>query len=216
MKNLKIFLFSLFIFYKQIISMETIKKYFFDTKRDKVIEVIKKNDISKFQELLNSEIDINFTFNLFFPKEIGISILQYAILSNKIDIIKFLLNFPGLNINYKDQENEATALHYACFSKNPEIVKLLLSSNDIDVNAMTKYQTTALHVACINNRIEICKILLNHPKIKLNYKTKDGFTPLLIACKKYPKSQIINILLSHDKIDTNIKNNSGKGFIDYL
>ena len=91
--------------------------------------------------------------------------------------------------------------------ENTEIVKLLLASDKIDVNAITKLEKkegdeikfktkTALHFAVENSSKDIIKILLADDRIDVNVENEQGKKP--IECTT--KNEIIQ-LFNQKKID---------------
>lgn len=122
--------------------------------------------------------------------------LTIAIDEGKFEIVQFLLNIPGIDVNFPSKKNqldswtEYTPLQIAVFTNNADIVKLLLSTPGIDVNKKSTNQINsglmfyynALHVAIINKKYyrvkeeelkkihNILKILLDCKKIDVNSK----------------------------------------------
>jgi len=83
-------------------------------------------------------------FDINFIGDDNRSMLMVAIRMNRIELVRYLLSYPNIIVNYKSRYNY-TAL-YCC--DNVSILKLLLSRRDIDVNIQTKSGETALHNGC--------------------------------------------------------------------
>lgn len=108
--------------------------------------------------------------------------LHIAVEKGNIEIVKILLSFKKIDVNYimslyklPNLYNE-TPLHIAVRNGNVEIVKLLLSCKNIDLNiywksyllyCCTSYreEMTALYMAVKNENLEIVKILCQNPSI---------------------------------------------------
>ena len=125
-------------------------------------------------------------------------------LASNLDIFKALLD-AGAKVNAVDSNGD-TALHEACRSyNNKEKVKLLLSAQDIDVNAKNKAEKTPLMLAVEG---DIIKALLD-AGVKVNAVDSKGDTALHLACY-YGNTERVELLLSAQDIDFNVQNNAGK------
>jgi len=98
------------------------------------------------------------------------TLLIHTIVKNRKELVKYLLMFPGINVNkYRDGY---TTLYYACCYDSIYSLKLLLSHRDIDVNIQTKYGWTGLHCACRHYHIEIVKELLLDARINTLFRDR--------------------------------------------
>ena len=71
-----------------------------------------------------------------FPRGIGgrwTTALIFSVQQNMVDIFKFLLTVPGIDVNLVDPNCERTALHWAAFNNNHQMVQLLLKMPNIKV-----------------------------------------------------------------------------------
>lgn len=127
--------------------------------------------------------------------------LHLACNRGHINIIKFLLTMPELDINNQNEHGQ-TALLLATEYEN--IVKLLLATPNIDVNIQDNYGTTALIRAVMCNNEHSVKLLLAVPDININARNSSGKTALSQAIefnRPYiyliqKKADIINALAS--------------------
>ena len=127
-----------------------------------------------------------------------LSLLHLAVENENVDIVKFLLINPEIDVNqkmtsYYDTKNsynsekldinreEKTALHIAAEKGNLEIVELLCQNSKININEKTidcypsdddtRERITPLHFAIDNEDSEIVAFLVENPKIDINLKT---------------------------------------------
>jgi ankyrin repeat protein len=98
--------------------------------------------------------------------------------------VLLLLASEGIDINPKDEE-QFTALMYACEGSNIEIVKALLAAlkktSNFDINDTNYRGMTALMLACINNHVEITNLLLSIPHISIRLENNRELTALECA-----------------------------------
>lgn len=114
----------------------------------------------------------------------GRSALYYAVKSESINIIRKLLDFPGIDCN-KATFKGCTPLYVAAHDGLSEIVKMMLETNNIDVNASLKSsQETPLLVAVCYGRTDVVRLLLSHPAIKCNITTCDGRSAFYTAVER--------------------------------
>jgi len=104
------------------------------------------------------------------------------------DILKLLLNFPGISVDESEMHNQNTPLHFFA-SKNrslkcEEIGQLFIDSG-ARVNAINSEKETPLHKAMFNEitRAMMVKMLLKNKKARdaVNIQSVTGDTPLLYA-----------------------------------
>ena len=152
------------------------------------------------------------------------SVLQYAVIYNNIDIIRFLIkkspdylelrNFNKsvgtinnkLDIDHKNKLGN-TALHIAGTNLNYDAIKLLLDAN-ADINAKNNDGNTILHELLKN---EIVNYNIENTAVKIEIKDKD-INDSEIENKKL---DIIKLLLDNNKLDINTCNNDGNSIIHY-
>jgi len=159
-------------------------------------------DFESTKLLVEAGADINLT------SRDGSTPLTSAIMRGHIDIIKYLLEQPNIDILTPTMFGFTPLISAASKAQN-DIVKLLLREKDLIQNMLYRDNdgSTALHHACqsiINNPIETIKILLEKAKETNLDEYVDcvdfsGSTPLLSACwhdSQYLPS-IIDILLEY-------------------
>ncbi len=135
--------------------------------------------------------------------------LMRACCYDDIDFIEYAVKTNPDIINEKDSDTGNRALHWACDWGNDETVKLLLSYENINVNALCHYGIAALHEACMHHQEAKIKLLLMHKGISIN--TKDlwrGNTALHYACL-VPEEKVIKVLLAYKDTDIDAQNNMG-------
>jgi ankyrin repeat protein len=79
--------------------------------------------------------------------------------SLNIDVVKMLLDVPGINVNSKDRTRDQTALMRAAACGCTDIVKLLLETNRVDLSLKDKYGWTAFDHALEGGYWEVGQLL---------------------------------------------------------
>ena len=127
--------------------------------------------------------------------EEGFTPFHLSIYYGHLDIIKFFLSFPDLDVNC---QFEGGPLHLALNANYPisnwsftslasikfyeiEIVKLLIDDNRIDINAKNENGITALHIAIIDDDLELYDLLINRQDLDLFPDDNNCFTLKKIA-----------------------------------
>ena len=85
--------------------------------------------------------------------------LCYAACKGNIEVLKRLLQAPGVQVDQLSQ-SQATALFYAAEQGHKQVVELLLE-NGADPDMADKNQVGPLHIACLHGQTEIVELLLN-------------------------------------------------------
>ena len=104
--------------------------------------------------------------------------------SNNIDLVKYLVDEAGCNINAKGL-NGYTALHAACYCKNLNIVKFLTLKSCCNKELEDKCGKRPLYIACESSgNLELVRYLVEVAGCNINSKGPNDYTPLHIACEK--------------------------------
>ena len=85
--------------------------------------------------------------------------LCYAAFKGNIEVLKRLLQAPGVLVDQRSGK-QATALFYAAQEGQKEAVELLLAKG-ADLDIADENQVGPLHIACLHGRTEIVELLLN-------------------------------------------------------
>ena len=120
----------------------------------------------------------------------GSCVLWHAAAAGHTETIGLLLNVHsklidlgvGLNVNVSIADG-STALFVACERGFSDVVGVLLSCEDVDVNAFDDERTTPLNVACYDGRKEIVELLLARVDVDLTIKDAWGDTAQSTARK---------------------------------
>jgi len=127
-------------------------------------------------------------------------ILRQAIEDNDVAQVKFVLRFEKVKINDQD-ENQMTALHWACVYGRLEIVALLLD-NGADIEMKDSKGWTALHFAANSGYLDVVELLLascadveatsNDGKVAIDVAQGEGMVFLLATgCIKAGKQDLL-------------------------
>ena len=105
-------------------------------------------------------------FNPYKKDNFGQTILHWAVLANKIDILKYFLedcNFDRAVTN----DQGSTLLHLAAATGNVPILKYLLNSSKHNMLDTNEYGWSALHCAIISNKTQAIQLLMKAFNITL-------------------------------------------------
>ena len=104
--------------------------------------------------------------------------LCHAAFKGNIEVLKRLLQVPGVLVDQLSQ-SQATALFYAAQEGQKEAVELLLAKG-VDPDIADENQVGPLHIACLHERTEIVELLLN-AGADMELKAKQEYTCYEIA-----------------------------------
>jgi ankyrin repeat protein len=114
------------------------------------------------------------------------------------DIVAFLLT-KGIDVNQHDEDNY-TALMWACIKGHKEIVQMLLQDENIKINLQGGWDGwSALIVASRKGHKEIVQMLLQDKNIEINQRNRHGETALMWASQEGHK-EIVEMLLKDKNI----------------
>lgn len=134
------------------------------------------------------------------------TVLMNALMGRNTDLIRLLLEYPGIELFAKDSNNNTT-LMYASKYGSHEAVSDLLKHPVVDVNAKNDhFNDTALHEASRTGHHEVVKLLLTVPMININAKNESGMTSLMCASIS-GFYECVNLLLKFPGIDINAEDN---------
>jgi ankyrin repeat protein len=126
--------------------------------------------------------------------------LGYAVFLGKVDIVKLLLDHPGIDLNFMAGDGRTVLM----LASEPDMAKLLLEQEGIEVNRQDSFGSTALCQAAFCGHSEIGKLLLEREDININLPNNLGQTPLFWAvCRNC--LELVDLLLKKDGIDPNPK-----------
>ena len=131
----------------------------------------------------------------------GDHVLGQAVSRGKVDIVKLLLDHPGIDINFMAGDGLITALMLA---RQPDMLKLLLEQEGIEVNRQDDLGFTALCKAACFGQPEIVKLLLEREDININLPNHLGETPLFWEVRRNCL-ELVDLLLKKDDINPNPK-----------
>jgi ankyrin repeat protein len=171
-----------------------------------LFNLIKKHKWEELTKELKKKID----YNLNIKDEQDNYLLSYAVLFNKINVIKLLLD-KGANIDIIDHKNR-TLLYIAIKYGYDDIIDLFINYNKNNIgisifDILDINNNVPLHYAIKFNNYNVTKKLLDNGA-NPNNKNNKGYNSLHIAI--YNKNiDIINLILNYN-IDINMKTNTGE------
>ena len=111
-------------------------------------------------------------FDVYVGDDIDWSLLIYAVCYGRKELVRYLLSFPNIDVNYRSNFNSA-ALH---FCNKVSILKLLLSCKDIDVNIQNYEGETGLFDFCYRGLEACVRELLLDSRVNVLIRNKKGKT----------------------------------------
>ena len=148
--------------------------------------------------------------------------------NNNVELVKYLLNLPSINVNQCDDDGESPlfvaskrenkeivdlllhrgnakdTLHSAVLRNDMTVLKNLVEVEEVNINQKQGAAGTALHVACLYKKLISVQYLIALPSIQMNVVDKDGRTALFYACE-YGYEHIVEALLACKELDVNVK-----------
>ena len=181
---------------------------------DALESAIRDGKINIVRGLFDRGVDINHIEDIEYNDNIPPTPLILASIYGHVEIIKFLLKQPTIQLNNVSGYDRYTALMWAIDKGHVEVVRLLLEHPEIDVNKKNKHGGTALMMASRRGHLEIVRLLVEHPKIDVNIKNDDGDTALMLASLR-GHNDIVKLIDAYDKI-IKLKDLGGVNALDNL
>lgn len=161
------------------------KKVFTDSQmmHETLVLAVKHNDLAGINFALKNGANVNALAGDSGHLWCNQSCLMIAVRFKLLDVVKYLLNVPGIDVNQPDSITGTTALMYAVISPHTTEVSQPFGENwRVDRSSAT----------------EIIKCLLDQPSIKINQKNKIGCTALdyaVLSDDRDDKLEAVNLLL---------------------
>ena len=136
--------------------------------------------------------------------EIKRNALYYAVINDRIDTIKHLVEYYNVNIKVKDN-NDETVLHWVATKGQIKTFHYLLSTYAIDVSVKNSKGWTAYTLAVLNNKKEIADYLLEKCSVKRESSPELEFA-LLKAAERGDNARIDYLVVYGANVHTIGKN----------
>jgi len=130
----------------------------------------------------------------------GNSVLHIATLTNRKDIVPYLLNHKTIKTNEQNKAKQ-TPLRIAIDNDFKEIAKMLIQHHSTNLSLQFDFKRTYMHIAALKGRKEILKYLIDN-KADPNSKDENEWTALHLVCDSN-KIESVEFLLSCPKININ-------------
>ncbi|MHC1704037.1 MAG: ankyrin repeat domain-containing protein [Tenuifilaceae bacterium] len=169
-----------------------------DVQAQNIFEAIKSGNLKTIKSMVAKDSQLMQS-----KDEVGNTPLHFAIASQKIDIVKFLID-KGSDVNITSNTGE-TPLHIAAKLRMNDIVLLLISKGaKIDINDGANYTplTNAIHhhnsISQVSGKLETVKILVENGA-DINKKGMWGWFPIQVAAEFGPV-EVVDYLIDKGAI----------------
>ena len=144
----------------------------------------------------------------------GNTCLHLACEWGSLEIVKYLIDVLGLNINERNHDEE-TPLHLSIRFDRLSMFDFLIDEHaDVDVNASSRLGETPLHLASFNPSLYFAKKIISKPSFNsIDNPDIYGDTPLFNACRTQNKD-MISFLMEH-KCNLLHVNNFGETILSF-
>jgi len=102
--------------------------------------------------------------------------LMFACGAGNSAIVSRLVEVPGLDFNYHDEESGVTAAHWANMNGHTECLRILAETGRVDWNKRDMCGWTPLYWALVNGHSDIVDIIVQQPNNDYSVKTVYGET----------------------------------------
>ena len=107
-----------------------------------------------------------------------------------LEIVKYLIECSGYDINFREKGTRSTPLHKACYNGSLSIVEYLISKPQCDIEAIDNEGNQPLHYAACQGHKEIVSIV--GKKV-----SQDGLSKCMESAKQLAESDIMKLLNDH-------------------
>ena len=114
--------------------------------------------------------------------EFDLTPIHLASYSGSENVVRAILNQPGVDVKSASSQSGFTSLHLACLTGHVGVVGLLLSRSTALLQVKDSKGQTSLHVAATNGHYEMCQVLLGQGA-DCNVEDNDNWTALHCAAK---------------------------------
>ncbi|XP_063067849.1 ankyrin repeat domain-containing protein 16-like [Engraulis encrasicolus] len=162
-----------------------------------LIKLVQDGQLNTLQKEINNDDDIKELVVRGHFGRSGDTVLHYAGRHGHLDIIKYLVEEIGMDIelyngDYKRPLHEAASMsHASCVS--------YLLTRGAKVDSLKKADWTPLMMACTRRSLEVMELLLG-AGASASLKNKDGWTAFHIACREGDPAVIQHLLLVDSEI----------------
>lgn len=163
---------------------------------------IEDNNVVELEKLIKeNNLPINRSYNT--NRMIIGSLLHRACAVGHLDVVKFLLQQPDIDVNVEDYAGN-TPLHVVCKNdKNEELFRFLLDQPGININAVNDYGRTPFFEILQNYKMrEFAPLLARRPDFDQDVRDYWNKNALTTACA-WKRPDIIEALLDRQDIDVN-------------
>ncbi|KAI9654505.1 MAG: hypothetical protein M1821_006595 [Bathelium mastoideum] len=150
----------------------------------------------------------SFKINPNFVDEQGRTPLALAVAVNQKDMVRVLLQWPGVMLNTRDSMDRSPLDDAAIFSRTI-IAELLLAHDEVDAGAQDHNHRTALSKAAEAGSIDILPLLLTRNDVSADSRDRAGRTPLSWAAGS-GHLNVVLLLMGRRDVHIDSKDDAGR------
>jgi len=166
------------------------------------------SDNSEFLESCNSLKRFNWKSTHQYENDL----LHRAVLHNKVQAAKFLIEKKQFDINRAGGQSQRTPIMYAACRGYEDLFFYLSGKSEIKVHCKDSLEEGVLHMACYSGNIKIIKYLINELKFDIEAKNKHEITPLAI-CAMNNRVDAMKYLIKHYNANWKVENKFGSDIL---
>lgn len=181
-------------------------------KSQKFFELVMKNNLNQVKEFNKEDIDLNFI-----DFKSGYTPLIQAIRNKDIEMVKYLISLPGVDLNRVDNKKYCfPPLSHAIQMHNIQLIKLLILNganvNEPSANDKNPYNTPIM-IAAWSGKLDEVKLLVDNGACINQQDKGNGFTALIKAVFNN-NVEVVKFLLERNA-DPTISSFERKTALDY-
>lgn len=182
----------------------------FDKDANPNISEEEKQVIANMEKLFLARDDLNLNCQ----DKLGLSCLMLAGFRGQYDVIKNFLE-KGADINLRDVEGNNILMQASNIGLDM-LADVVVSREELDINATNKYKETALINALYKpfdeKKANIVKKILARKDVNVNICDQNGNVPLIMAYLNDDKD-ILSMILEKENVDVNIRDQNGNSLL---
>jgi len=179
---------------------------------EKLLKGVRLGDLDLMREALQNGADVNTRSNCIYndtPFTLGCK-------HGRIDAVRFLLNYPGVDVNAVDEEQHSAFNHACYWREDLELARFLVTLPTFDPFVQNSYGDSCFHNAVMWGEIPLVQDLIaRFPDCDVELRSSRGRTALLCACY-YGDLDMVKYLLEEHNSDVHAVDAEGYSCLHLL